>query len=75
MNLLNREIRRKDRQIELQPMEFSLLEYLMRNVGRVVSKTMIMNMYGITVSIHKPMWSKQGYAGFVTKLTGISIEN
>jgi len=42
MNLLNREVRRKDKQIELQPMEFSLLEYLMRNAGRVVSKTMIM---------------------------------
>jgi two-component system OmpR family response regulator len=26
----------------LQPLEFSLLEYLMRNAGRVVSKTMIM---------------------------------
>ncbi len=42
MNLLTREIRRKGKQIELQPMEFSLLEYLMRNVGRVVSKAMIM---------------------------------
>jgi len=26
----------------LQPLEYSLLEYLMRNAGRVVSKTMIM---------------------------------
>ncbi|MDI9556859.1 MAG: response regulator transcription factor [Syntrophorhabdus sp.] len=42
MNLLTREVRRKNRYIELQPMEFSLLEYLMRNAGRVVSKTMIM---------------------------------
>ncbi len=42
MNLLTREVRRKEKQIELQPMEFSLLEYLMRNEGRVVSKTMIM---------------------------------
>jgi two-component system, OmpR family, response regulator len=42
MNLLTREVKRKDKQIELQPMEFSLLEYLMRNAGRVVSKTMIM---------------------------------
>ncbi|HNQ46256.1 MAG TPA: response regulator transcription factor [Syntrophorhabdus sp.] len=42
MNLLTREVRRKNRHIELQPMEFSLLEYLMRNAGRVVSKTMIM---------------------------------
>ena len=42
MNLLTREVKRKGKQIELQPMEFSLLEYLMRNIGRVVSKTMIM---------------------------------
>jgi two-component system OmpR family response regulator len=42
MNLVSREVTRADRQIELQPMEFSLLEYLMRNAGRVVSKTMIM---------------------------------
>ncbi len=33
---------RSGKLIELQPLEFSLLEYLMRNAGRVVSKTMIM---------------------------------
>jgi two-component system, OmpR family, response regulator len=42
MNLLTREVFREDRRIELQPLEFSLLEYLLRNAGRVVSKTMIM---------------------------------
>ena len=42
MNLLTREVLREGRKIELQPIEFSLLEYLMRNAGRVVSKTMIM---------------------------------
>jgi two-component system, OmpR family, response regulator len=42
MNLLTREVTRSGRRIELQPIEFSLLEYLMRNEGRVVSKTMIM---------------------------------
>jgi two-component system OmpR family response regulator len=42
MNLLSREVSRKGKQIELQPAEFSLLEYLMRSMGRVVSKTMIM---------------------------------
>ena len=42
MNLLSREVIREGRRIELQPIEFSLLEYLMRNSGRVVSKTMIM---------------------------------
>jgi two-component system, OmpR family, response regulator len=42
MNLLTREVMRGGKNIELQPIEFSLLEYLMRNAGRVVSKTMIM---------------------------------
>ena len=42
VNLLSREVTRAGRNIELQPMEFSLLEYLMRSAGRVVSKTMIM---------------------------------
>ena len=42
VNLLTREVTRGGRKIELQPIEFSLLEYLMRSAGRVVSKTMIM---------------------------------
>ena len=42
MNLLNREVTRGGEKIELQRLEFSLLEYLMRSAGRVVSKTMIM---------------------------------
>jgi two-component system OmpR family response regulator len=42
MNLITREVVRRGRKVELQPLEFSLLEYLMRNVGKVVSKTMIM---------------------------------
>ena len=42
MDLIAREVYREGRRIELQPLEFSLLEYLVRNAGRVVSKTMIM---------------------------------
>jgi two-component system, OmpR family, response regulator len=42
MDLLRRKVFRKGVQIDLQPKEFALLEYLMRNTGRVVSKTMIM---------------------------------
>jgi two-component system OmpR family response regulator len=42
MNLLTREVSREGKKIDLQPIEFSLLEYLLRNAGRVVSKTMIM---------------------------------
>lgn len=42
MNLLTRQVLRAGEPIELQPREFSLLEYLMRNPGRVLSKTMIL---------------------------------
>ena len=41
MDLLSRKVSRSNRTIDLQHLEFSLLEYLMRNAGRVVSKTMI----------------------------------
>ena len=34
---------RAGRTIDLQPREFALLEYLVRNQGKVVSKTMIMD--------------------------------
>ena len=42
MDLLTREVARSGKKIELQPRELALLEYLMRNSGRVLSKTMIM---------------------------------
>jgi two-component system OmpR family response regulator len=42
VNLLTREVAREGKNIVLQPLEFSLLEYLMRHAGRIVSKTMIM---------------------------------
>jgi len=42
LDLLSREVVRREQKIDLQPREFALLEYLMRNAGRVVSKTMIM---------------------------------
>ena len=42
MNLITREVKRAGKRIDLPPREFMLLEYLMRNAGRVVSRTMIM---------------------------------
>jgi two-component system OmpR family response regulator len=42
MNLLTREIKRGSKKIEIQPREFAILEYLMRNSETVVSKTMIL---------------------------------
>jgi two-component system OmpR family response regulator len=42
LDLHTRKVSRGGKEIVLQPLEFSLLEYLIRNEGRVVSKTMIM---------------------------------
>lgn len=42
LDLLAREATRGSERIELQPREFALLEYLMRNAGRTVTKTMIL---------------------------------
>jgi two-component system OmpR family response regulator len=36
-------VSRQGQAIELRPREFALLEYLMRNAGKVVSKTMILS--------------------------------
>jgi two-component system OmpR family response regulator len=35
-------VTRDGRRIDLQPREFKLLEYLMRNAGRVVTRTMLL---------------------------------
>jgi two-component system, OmpR family, response regulator len=42
MDMLARTVSRQGRKIDLQTREFALLEYLMRNANRAVSKTMIM---------------------------------
>ena len=41
-DLLTREVKRGEVTVELQAREFSLLEFLMRHAGRVVTKTMIL---------------------------------
>ena len=43
LDLLSRRVSRAEAAIELRPREFALLEYLMRNAGKVVSKTMILS--------------------------------
>ena len=43
LDRLTRRVERQGREIELRPREFALLELLMRNAGRVVSKTMILS--------------------------------
>lgn len=42
IDLLERSVTRGDRAIDLQPREFKLLECLMRNAGRVVTRTMLL---------------------------------
>jgi two-component system OmpR family response regulator len=43
LDLLTRKVQRGSHSIELRPREFALLEYLLRNAGRVVSKTSILS--------------------------------
>jgi DNA-binding response OmpR family regulator len=43
LDLRRRRAQRNGRQIELSPKEFSLLEFLMRNQGRVVTRTQILD--------------------------------
>lgn len=42
MDLLSRSVRRGGKEIELQAREFALLEYLLRNSGTVVTRTMLL---------------------------------
>jgi two-component system OmpR family response regulator len=42
MDLLGREVRRAGQEIDLQPREFQLLEFLMRNAGQSVTRTMLL---------------------------------
>ncbi|HWD66953.1 MAG TPA: response regulator transcription factor [Caulobacteraceae bacterium] len=42
MDLLGREVHRAGQEIDLQPREFQLLEFLMRNAGQSVTRTMLL---------------------------------
>ena len=42
MDLLARTVKRGGREIDLQPREFRLLEYLLRHAGQVVTRTMLL---------------------------------
>lgn len=42
MNLISREVRRAGQEIDLQPREFQLLEFLMRHAGQSVTRTMLL---------------------------------
>ncbi len=42
LNTIKHKVHRGETEIYLQPKEYTLLEYLMRNKGRIISKTMLM---------------------------------
>jgi two-component system OmpR family response regulator len=42
MDLIGREVRRRGKEIDLQPREFQLLEFLMRHAGQSVTRTMLL---------------------------------
>src|SRR5262249_29060005 len=42
MDLLSRTVKRAGKKLDLQPREFSLLEYLMRHAGQVVTRPMLL---------------------------------
>jgi two-component system copper resistance phosphate regulon response regulator CusR len=73
LNLVSHEARRGDQLLQLTPQEFSLLEYLCRNEGRVVSRAMILDHVWhmridpstnvVDVHIHR-LRSKVDYNGF-----------
>jgi len=42
VDLLSRTVKRAGKKLDLQPREFSLLEYLMRHAGQVVTRTMLL---------------------------------
>ena len=52
-------VTRGGRELTLAPREYALLEYLMRNPGRVRSRTMILDAYGTMATKRSPTWSTQ----------------
>lgn len=76
MDLLSRRVFREDKEVVLTPKEFSLLEYLLRNKGRVLSRTQIIeNIWGYTfdpnsnvVDVHIKFLREKVDAGFGRKL-------
>jgi DNA-binding response OmpR family regulator len=76
MDLLSRRVFRGDREIILTPKEFSLLEYMLRNKGRVLSRTQILeNIWGYnfdpgsnTVDVHIKFLREKIEKGHTTRL-------
>jgi two-component system copper resistance phosphate regulon response regulator CusR len=83
LDLLRREASRKGEKINLTPQEFTLLEYLCRNPGRVVTRSMILDkVWGMriqpdtnVVDVHiyrlRGKVDAEGYAPLIRTLRGV----
>jgi len=58
VDLIKRTVTRAGTRIDLQPREFSLLEVLMRNEGRVLTRTMLLEPSGTSTSTPRPASSR-----------------
>ena len=67
MDLFQRTVERGGVAIELQPREFQLLEYLIRNAGHVVTRTMLLETSGAFISIPRPTLSRRTSAACALK--------
>ena len=72
LDLMSRTAKRGGTSIDLLAKEFALLEILMRNEGRVITKTMLWNKCGILISIRAPPWWRPISADCARKLTNPS---
>lgn len=76
VDLLSRRVFRGDKEIILTPKEFSLLEYLLRNKGRIISRNQILeNIWGYNfdpnsnvVDVHIKFLREKTESGFSRKL-------
>ncbi len=55
IELTSRLVKRGDKEIELTPTEYKLLEYLMRNVNQVVTRRMLCELFGKAIGKASPM--------------------
>ena len=67
MDLIKRVVTRRGERIDLQPREFRLLEVLMRNKGRVLTRTMLSSASGISISTRRPASWKRIFHGCAPK--------
>ncbi len=70
MDLIARKVTRGGDVIDLQPREFRLLEELMRNKGRVLTRTMLLERVWAFTSTPRPAWSRRTSPACAPRSTG-----